>query len=487
MKTRALIAAAAIALTIGCKSPKTPGALPPPEGDLSYLLAADPADVTSSALFAAVEEAQLRVAAHNVVEGIYWQSVYSKGDGVSPDAYGLGGDSLLFTGKYLAACAYRFGVTKTSADLDAAIDALRGIYILTHSSGTPGALMRCAFPTPIPEKWGYPANWAGRAAKGFVYDGPKDLLDPFKLPDVIPLPQMTFYTRVTRDQITGLVYGLSVYWNTVVADTDVNPADRDRIAQSRIILAVIVDNVYRFLRASSFKIVDQTGRNDTSSDTVGRDLLRLALLSLYRQTVQLSTDTNRIARVQVKYEDLLNVLKAVGFFPSDPFNAASSATQYYAWNLRLTRASTLWLNVDQGDRAFVSDYIHDWMFKFVKGHKNAWFSFIYAATMGIKDLNIIDDAVLNLKSWALRPAKGWPSPVANGWERGYEPPSALEKISGSGDTRALWPHLRKPTMYWTWQKDPWDAGVTYPLPHFEGVGLDLILPYWMARYHGLLR
>jgi len=462
-----------------------PGDLPPPEGDLSYLLAADPAAVTSSALLAEAEEAQFRVSAHNVVEGIYWQAIYSAGDGTFPDSYGLGGDSLLFTGNYLAACSYRYGVTKTSADLDLAIEALRGVYILTNCSGTPGVLSRCAFPSLIPEQWGYPASWASRAAKGFVYDGPSDLVDPFD--PAKTLPQMTFYTRVTRDQITGLVYGLSAFWNTVVADTDASPADRPKIIRARAISAMIVEDVYRFLRASNFKIVDQTGRNDTNSDTVGRDLLRLSLLSLYRQTVLLTGDPGRIARVQGKYEDLLNVLKTVGFFPSDPFNAASSATQYYAWNLRFTRAAALWLNVDQGDKAFVSDYIHDWMFKFVKGHKNAWFSFVYAATMDMQDLNVIEDAVLSLKSWSLRPSKGWPSPLAEGWGRDYEPPSALDRISGAGDAKALWPHLRKPTMYWTWQKDPWDAGVTYPLPYFEGVGLDLLLPYWMARYHGLIQ
>lgn len=485
MKIKAIALAALVALIAGCKAPKPTGALPPPAGDLSYLLSIDPAAVTPAALLTKVEDAQRRVGAHNIVMGIYWQAIYSEGNGAFPDSYGLGGDSLLFTGKYLAACAYRYGVTKDTADLRLTLDALRGIYILTHCSGTPGSLMRCAFPTRRSEMWGYPASWEGRAARGFVYDSPTNVDDPFNLGR--KLPQMTFYTRVTRDQITGLVYGLSVFWNTVVVDTDVDPADRPKIARARIIIAQIVEDVYRFLRASNFKIVDHTGRNDTSSNSVGRDLLRLSLLSLYRQTVQLSGDPNRAARIQGKYEGLLNVLKTVGFFPSDPFNAASSATQYYAWNLRFTRASALWMNVDAGDKSLISDYIYDWMFKFVKGHKNAWFSFIYAATMDMKDLIIIEDAVLNLKSWALRPTKGWPSPLAEGWGRGYEPPNALERVTGNGDSKALWPHLRKPTMYWTWQKDPWDAGVTYPLPYFEGGGLDLVLPYWMARYHGLIQ
>ena len=97
------------------------------------------------------------------------------------------------------------------------------------------------------------------------------------------------------------------------------------------------------------------------------------------------------------------------------------------------------------------------------------------------------DAVLSLKSWSLRPVIGWPSPVADGWGRDYEPPNILERISGDGDDRVLWPHLHKPTGYWTWAKDPWDAGRTRPTPDFETGTLDFLLPYWMARYYRVIR
>jgi hypothetical protein len=470
---------------IGCQcQPGTPGDLPPPEGDLVHLLTANPAAVTDAELLATVEAAESRIAMNNVVEGIYWQAVRTTPTSTDTDGFGLGGDSLLFTGKYLASCAYKYGVTKSSTDLDNAIEALRGIYILTHASGTPGALMRCAFPSDDPDPWGYPASWGYRATKGFVYDSPTDLDDPFNPGD--KLPQMTFYTSVTRDQVTGLVYGLSVFWSVVKVDSDTDPADHARIQKSREILAGIVNDVYGFLRLNDFKIRDQTGRNDTNSDHVGKDLLRLALLSLYRHTVDAAADPNYAARIQDKYEELLNIIKTLGFFPADPFNSASNATQYYAWNLRLTRASTLWLNVDEADKETVSKYIYKWMYRFVKGHKNAWFTYVYAATTVPLDNALIDLGTLCIKSWSLRDVTGWPSPLAKGWGRDYCEPNPVEKITGAGDSKALWPHLRKPTLYWTWQKAPWDAGVTYPLPVGAGVGLDLLLPYWMGRYHGLV-
>ena len=468
-----------LTLLIGCKAPKEPGPLPPPEGDLAYLLDADPAAVTSAQLLAKVEAADVRARSYHVVEGIYWQAIRSQSDS-PPDLYGSGGDSLLFTSNYLAACAYRYGVTRNSDDLDKTIDALRGVYILTHASGTPGSLMRCAFPTAAPEKFRYPLRWQRRIARDFVYDGPADLDDPFNPGQ--KLPQMTFYTRVTRDQLTGLVYGLSVFWEIVTPENAASAADRAKIMKAWPHVTTIVDAVYRKLRSDDWDIRDQTGRNDTNSDHVGKDLLRLSLLSLYRKTLLAA---HRAERIQGKYDDLLSVLKVLGFFPSDPFNRFSNAQQYYAWNLRFTRAAALWLNADDVDKPLVADYIRKWMFKSVKNHKNAWFTFVYAVAN--KDREAADDGVLSLKSWSLRPVPGWPSPVADGWgDRAFKVPNVVGMVSGAADDKVLWPHLRKPTSYWTWQKGPWDAGRTHPTAGYDSGTLDLLLPYWMARYHGLL-
>lgn len=468
-----------LTLLVGCKAAKIPGALPPPEGDLVHLLDADPSAVTSAQLLAKVEEAGVRAVTYHVADGIYWQAIRSESSS-PPDLYGSGGDSLLFTGNYLAACSYRYGITRKSADLDKTVDALRGLYILTHASGTPGSLMRCAFQTATPEKFRYPDRWQRRTARGFVYDGPSDLDDPFNPGQ--KLPQMTFYSRVTRDQISGLVYGLSVFWEVVNTDDVALAPDRDKIDRSREILAQIVHNVYSKLRADDWDIRDQTGRNDTNSDHVGSDLLKLSLLSLYRKTIDVP---HRADRIDGKYKSLLDTIKVLGFFPSDPFNRASNAQQYYAWNLRFTRAASVWLTADHGDKQMIADYIHEWMFKAVKTHKNAWFSFIHAVASN--DQAAADDAVLSLKSWSLRPVAGWPSPVADGWgDRSFEVPNIVDILLGAADDRVLWPHLRKPTSYWTWQKGPWDAGRTAPNAGYDSGTLDLMLPYWMARYHGLI-
>jgi len=479
MRSITLIASILV-LLVGCKTPKEPGALPPPEGDLAYLIGADPAAVTSAQLSQKVLEADFRARNYHVADGVFWQATRTSSDS-PPDLYGSGGDSLLFTGDYLAACSYRYGVTRSTADLDKAIDALRGIYILTHASGAPGSLMRCAFQTGEEEKFSSPEHWEKIKAEGFGYDGPSDIDDPFNPGQ--KFPQMTFYSRVTRDQVTGLVYGLSVFWEVVTTDDVATTADLNKINQARDILAQTIHAVYAKLRADDWNIRDQTGRNDTSSDHIGKDLLRLGLLSLYRKTI---TDQTRAKRIQGDYEDVLSPIKILGFFPADPFNRFSNSQQYYAWNLRFTRAAAVWITADDDDKQMIADYIRKWLYKSVKGHKNAWFTLIHATAS--RDLTAAADGVLSLKSWSLRPVPSWCSPVANGWgDRSYDPPNSVDRVTGRADSKVLWPHLRKPTSYFIWQKGPWEAGRTKPVATFDTGTLGLLLPYWMARYHGLIQ
>jgi hypothetical protein len=49
-------------------------------------------------------------------------------------------------------------------------------------------------------------------------------------------------------------------------------------------------------------------------------------------------------------------------------------------------------------------------------------------------------------------------------------------------------HLREPTGYFIWQKDPFETGEGTPNTEGlnEGIGLDFILPYWMGRYYGFI-
>ena len=65
-------------------------------------------------------------------------------------------------------------------------------------------------------------------------------------------------------------------------------------------------------------------------------------------------------------------------------------------------------------------------------------------------------------------------------------PSFLQVLIGDVDRFILLPHLRKPTSYTVWQKEPWDVGGAGYDGSGEATGLDFILVYWMGKFHGFL-
>ena len=79
----------------------------------------------------------------NQVEGITYCRIHRNALGAS---YGSGADNAMFTGFYLAAASFRYGVTRSNEDLRKVEDTIDGIHLLTHATGTPGVLVRLAFP-----------------------------------------------------------------------------------------------------------------------------------------------------------------------------------------------------------------------------------------------------------------------------------------------------------------------------------------------------
>ena len=164
-----------------------------------HLLRIDPAAIGSggpAALADWARELERRYVRHVEVEGVVWQPLRSSPSIVEPDRYGSGGDSMLFTGVALSGWAWKYAAT---GDSDRLIEAVRGLWILTHVAGR-GVLCRAAFPASRDVEFGWPGSWAGRDPR-FVGETPAGAI-----PDPIRgghLPAMRWYTRATRDQITG--------------------------------------------------------------------------------------------------------------------------------------------------------------------------------------------------------------------------------------------------------------------------------------------
>jgi hypothetical protein len=395
------------------------------------------------------------------VDGVVFQPLRSSPSVTVPDRYGAGGDSLLFTGVALAGWSWRYAAT---GDADRVIEAVRGLWILTHVAG-PGVLCRAAFRSARDVEFGWPEAWAGRDPR-FVGETPAGVI-----PDPVRgghLPAMRWYTRATRDQLTGLVLGLSSAWKIATAPA----TDPALSALLRRVISQIVADVVLHLRAHDWRIRDASGHNDTSADDVD-GLLRLAVLGLARAVGMPDADRD----YQRAFEQFAERAAALGVF--DRYN---NVGQYYAHGLRAARSYSIWLlDEDPEHDARMVDYARKHWRRWTDQHGNAWLAWLWFAMAGMPP---DEEGLRALHELRLKPSRLWPSPLAGRWK----PPSLN---AATLDTTAAWVlpvYLRKPTAYFVWQKEPWDAG---DRPGDTGglgetTGVDFLAAYWLGRAHGFI-
>lgn len=463
---------------------QTAGALCPAAHakDLHYLLELDPDTVSTGDLYDRADMLEANYQAHHCVNGIIWQGRYADAADDEPTLYGTGGDSAIFTGLYLAAAVYRFVTTKEARDLDAVFEAARGLHILTHVSGTPGVIARCAFPAAQPELWRYPDSWQDRIDRGFIYESPAgipDIGDPGAF-----YPPMIFYTRATRDQLTGILYGIGI------GLAELDPADYSgetaaAVQKVRHMLQAVIRALWGRLTATGFIIKDHAGRTGTSAFLV-TGLLKVQLLAVYRAALaqQEGIRCAEYKRIDRRYRWTFN--RAFSLNDGDVsalFNRRSLLDGYFSYNLRFARSFTVHvLEHDPRRRATVADYMDKHLWRYVENHRNTHFSFLYAAATG--DASRLDEALRSLRELSLKPLRDWSSPLL-----GIDCyPPRLVLLYGDVSDYVVPVHLRKPTEYFIWQKDPFGTGsgeVDTEGLH-AATGLDFILPYWMGRHYGFI-
>jgi hypothetical protein len=431
---------------------------------------------------------------HVEVNGVLWQPIRTSADLPVPDRYGSGGDSALFTGYLAASYAFKYNVTKDIVDLERLKVAVGGMHLLTHITGTPGVICRCAFPTELgEERWGYPQEWQGRIDKGFVEYSPMIVPDPLS-PIESNYDQHVYYTRATRDQLTGLLFGLGVTYEALNPSSAKFPMEHlETIILIRSVISQTVEDIYIHIEGNNFLIKDEDGENDTSADDV-TDMMKLHLLAVrYRTMPEFHPDRDRIAAMYA--EEFDNSFGLMGGNLSGLFNRYSNWDQYYAWNLRYARTFTIWI-MEQVDwrKEVVADYIDGWLWDYTDSHMNPFFTFIFNATRQFpEDREGVEDGVLALKSLSMRPLQGWASPLHDPEEPGFfgEMWNHIRLFTRAtfnitGDI-VLLPQLQEPTSYFVWTKPPWRAGDG---PVHNGItascGLDFHLPYWMGRYYGFI-
>lgn len=412
--------------------------------DTTYLLDVDPSTANLEAA-AQAAEGLLRSA---TVDGVVWARIRSRDDLNEPDLF-VGGDSLLFSGVATASWAWKYGTTHDTADRDMLIDHLRGLRLLTSATGSPGVLCRQVLPLDKAAAFAWP--WPHREPFVGTRDG------------------YGYYTRATRDQLTGLVLGLA-------AALTVLNRDQDSFALAgRDVIHIVTQDVYNKLVKDDWLIRDQNGKNDTNADSVD-GLLRLgleAVLALSSNDASAKRDV--CSRIEADLDSATGSIEGW-------FNRFNNADQYYAHNLRAMRILTIsLLSSGLGGGAQLKsdlrDYANTTWWRYVESHRSAWFDATWMSIGGGSRTLQIDRS---LRLLSFTKSRAWSSPYAGQ----SQVPGYISSLFNCTEGYVVDPHLREPSggSYFLWERDPWDVGNEGRGGLGEDVGLSFFAPFWLWRW-----
>ncbi|MFN7938526.1 MAG: hypothetical protein U0R19_34680 [Bryobacteraceae bacterium] len=344
------------------------------------------------------------------------------------------GDSAIWTGHYLAAEAFRYSVTRQPEARQNALNAITGIRALMEVTGN-NSLARCVVPKDSPFAAGILAeeshhkigegNWFGRPA--------------------------WWVGNTSRDQYVGVFFGLAVAWE-VIDDPGLRAMAVDLVTR---LLDRLLDDDW------SIKSPD----GETSTVFWLRPDQRLNLLAIGAKL------NNPRYNSKYGWQRFLE-----GGLTGVPIVAelADQHNSYFKFNLdALTFYHLVRL---EGNRTYKGWYTDAYktLRRTIDGHGNAHFNMI---DRGIQGPNAERDAETRrlLDEWLQRPRRD----EAVDWRGTY--PSCWEEDRACDPI----PVPQRVRTDFLWQRSPfllYGGGIG----NIEGAGIDYILPYWMARYYGVL-
>lgn len=367
--------------------------------------------------------------------GIVIDPVYAAPDSDQIVSYTRCGDAAIWTGHYLAAEAYRWNVTRAPRARENIMLALNGIRKLLDVTGTE-TLARCVIPADSP----YFTDLAGEESRHGVHVGVVDGIPHF------------WVGNTSRDQYLGVFFGLTAAWQRV-DDQEVH--DWVSMLATRLLDALL---------ASNWNVRMPDG--SISTTFLHRPDQQLALLKLGRRA--------NPGRFQTAYTVRANsfataVLAPIAVEIRDPHDS------YFKFNLShiafynlLTSGDNWWIR-SQYTAAFRLLRNATWQ------HGNAFFDMIETAIQG-NDAGRDERVRRLLDEWLNRPRR-------DGWTD-LRP---VYPACGGDDNRAceIVPVAERVPTDFIWQRSPFQLwGGLYGT--IESAGIDYLLPYWMARFHGVI-
>lgn len=368
--------------------------------------------------------------------GVILDPVFTSPDTTEVRSYTRCGDAAIWTGHYLAAESYRYGVTRSPEARQQVMAALNGIRKLVDVTGA-DALARCAYPADSP----YAADLSSEEAQHGAFTGVVDGIPHF------------WIGNTSRDQYLGVFFGLTVAWQ-MVDDQEV----RDWVA-------MLATRMLNKLLKDGFNVV--IPNQGISTTFLHRADQQLALLKLGRRCNPREFESAYRTRANLF---LGGVLAPIVLEVQDPHGS------YFKFNLDhiafynlLTSGDGWWVR-NRYKSAFAV------LRRTTDDHENAFFDMIDTAINGNDEQR--DQRVReNLGAWLSRSRRDL-------WVdlRAVYPPCS------DNDNRScniVVPVAERTPTDFLWQRSPFQL---YGGLHgtIESAGIDYILPYWMARHHGVL-
>jgi hypothetical protein len=370
------------------------------------------------------------IRARHMPFGIVVDPVFDSYEGDQIVSYTHCGDAAIWTGHYLAAEAFRYDVTRSEEALDNVKAAIGGIASLVNVTGT-NLLARCFVPMDSP----YAPAITQEEARHGIYSN----------------MGFGYYWigNTSRDQYSGVFFGLSVAYD-LVDSADV----REAIAQ-------IVTVMLNFLRNHSWLVTMPNG--SVSTTFLGRADQQLSFLQVGRAVNSRHFSTGyELNRLFLSPQ----VILPIGY-------DVLSDDSYSKFNLDSINLFDL-IRLEHSSFIGIYRQAYEVLRRHTDDHKNAFFNMIDRSLNGPSEPRDSETRQM-LVDWLLRPRRDLPTDLRGMYPTCGAEDSACEPI----------PVVDRVRTDFLWQRSPFQL-VGLGAGRIETAGIDYILPYWMARYYGIV-
>jgi len=342
------------------------------------------------------------------------------------------GDSAIWTGHYLAAEAFRYKVTGAADALTNINNAISAINNLINVTGG-NVLARCALPANSP----YAASISSQESANGIYNG-----------SIFGAPWI-WVGNTSRDQYVGVFFGLTVTYDMVTDQTVRNWC------------SYLVTRLLQNLLDNAWTIVLPNGSITTTF--LIRPDQQLSLLLIGKQV--------NGGAFEGKYSSESNAISPTVAVPVG-VDCTSQTSSYFKFNLDYVTFYTL-KRMGSGYSSFWYALAYDELRATTSSHQNAHFNMIDRAISGANASRDTQTQSL-LAQWLLRPRIDV-----------YRDFTGQVSSCSTGEACQPLPVVDRVTTDFLWQRDPFQLSGGGD-GNIETAGIDYLLPYWMARYYGVI-